>query len=174
MERALEEEGKVEGQDFIIVEQTPKGLKDKKINSKIAGFSGVTLYKIHGSFIRQLPTPFADPAPSGLILTEEDYIQFLTLLTQELKVSANTINFRIKESTLLFLGYGLQDWDFRVLYKSLIEGLQDNERETSYAVQKNPDPVWVNYWNKKQVQIKDMDLYAFAMQLEQWYNNTQP
>src|ERR1700692_3240622 len=36
---------------------------------------------------------------------------------------------------LLFLGYSLEDWDFRTLYRGLIEVLPEDDRRTAFAIQ---------------------------------------
>lgn len=70
---------------------------------------GVILYKIHGSFTDE---EGADRSAT-VIITEEDYIQFLTVIGQKHGGVPAHIKARMQDSTLLFLGYSLEDWDFR-------------------------------------------------------------
>src|SRR5207247_9937895 len=87
------------------------------------------LSKIHGSF-RDNGTG----QESRLIITEDDYIEFLTVATRKDDPVGVPllIESELVDSTLLFLGYSLEDWDFRTIYKGLIEKLQYDERRTSF------------------------------------------
>lgn len=83
------------------------------------------LYKLHGCV--------SQPANQGLVITEEDYINSLTNITS-LDNGKRILNFvrgQLALSSIVFLGYSLEDWNFRVLYK----GLEGDERNRSYAIQ---------------------------------------
>lgn len=130
-------------------------------------YKGLILYKIHGSF----DVPAGGSPPPSVIITEDDYIEFLTVLGREKgrigipKLIVKTL----APSTLLFLGYSLEDWDFRTVYKGWIENLPANERRKSFAFQKDPPEFWVRFWSRKGIEIYDIDLYDFAQQLERRY-----
>jgi len=70
-------------------------------------------------------------------------------------------------SSLLFLGYSLEDWDFRVLHKSLIGSLPWHASRKSIAIQKASAEYWRNYWIEKKVRIFEIDLYDFVDQLNE-------
>ena len=72
-------------------------------------------------------------------------------------------------SVLLFVGYGLEDWDVRTIYNLLIEKAPRRSRNMSFAIQKAPTPFWARFWEKKGVTIYDIDLDEFAKQLEREY-----
>jgi SIR2-like domain len=115
------------------------------------------LYKIHGSL--------GDTA-AGLIISEEDYIEFLTVVGSDSKAGVPPlISEMITRSSLLFLGYGLEDWDFRTIYKALIEKLPRWKKSRSFAIQHDPSPFWEDFWADKGVTIYNMDVYKFARQL---------
>lgn len=122
---------------------------------------GVTLFKLHGSFPHETSDPNRRP-----VITEEDYIEFLTYMGGD--GINHLITSKIKDSTLLFLGYGLEDWNFRVLFKGLVEDMLPSEQRMSFAIQKNPSEFWVKYWGKKGVTICDMDVSEFAEQLDHY------
>jgi hypothetical protein len=76
--------------------------------------------------------------PGSLVVTEDDYFEFL------LKLAARewpTFLPRIRKSfgygSLLFLGYKLRDWDFRVLFRLLADTLKTGEHK-HIAVQLSP------------------------------------
>lgn len=59
-------------------------------------------------------------APESLVLTEDDYLDFLVNISQEQDLIPARIRRAFRETSLLFLGYKLADWDFRVLFRSLV------------------------------------------------------
>lgn len=122
------------------------------------------LYKIHGTF---------GDDESGLVISEEDYIRFVTVCGPESRRGMPPlIRQMIVDSNLLFLGYGLDDWNFRALYKGLIEPLPDARKRMSFALQKKPSDFWSRFWAQppKNVTIYDVDLYAFAEELRKRVN----
>lgn len=162
MEQALKEAGR----DYRVLVQPPLGFRPNAPElAALAGYTGVIVYKIHGTF------GDGDRASSDLILTEEDYIVFLTAVTgtaDRIGVP-NLITGRLQTRSLLFLGYGLEDWDFQVLYKTLVESLESRKKFKSYAIQKSPNQDWKLFWEKKGVVIYDCDVYAFAAGLRGQY-----
>jgi hypothetical protein len=163
MERAL---GK---RPHRVVVQPVDGFKDNddwaELQQDLAITDDRIVYKIHGSF----RDPKNSGQPSRVIITEEDYIQFLTVVGREVGGIPTPIKAMIQEGTLLFLGYGLEDWDFRTIFKGLVESLEPSERRRAFAFQKNPPDFWVKFWEKKDVTIYNVDLYEFADELEnQW------
>jgi hypothetical protein len=132
------------------------------LKEKLAAHDGVVLYKIHGSFLDQEPP---DGFPS-VVITEEDYIQFLTLIGRKDGSIPPLIEDKLVSCNLLFLGYGLEDWDFRTLYKGLISSVPRNKQRESFAIQYNPPEYWVRFWEPN-IFIYDMDIYEFADELEQ-------
>jgi hypothetical protein len=165
MERALESQGYQEGKDYRILVQPIEGFNAKeqrKLEKELAGYKGIVLYKIHGSFAE-----YQNKDTSSVIVTEEDYIEFLLTILKPKTGVPNLIKGKLVGSTLLFLGYSLEDWDFRTLFKGLIEGLPDRNKLTSYAIQIDPRDFWVRFWDKKSVRIRNLDLYVFAKELRQ-------
>ena len=155
MERALQP------RDPIVVVQTVGGIEnasaiDPWAATDIAKRSPL-VYKIHGTF--------KDPNPldkSPLIITEDDYIDFLTQLANEERSVPRKVKARLAMNTLLFLGYSLEDWDFRVLHRSMVNPDDEPFRPAGYSVQKDPPPYWVTFWQQKKVNIIDADIYEFS------------
>jgi hypothetical protein len=163
MERALDEIGR----PYELVEQPLEGFEtdaQEDLLLRLSKPKGVILYKLHGTFPLK-----GQSAQSGsrIIITEEDYIKFLTVIGREDERGVpGLIKSRIIDSTLLFLGYSLEDWDFRTLFKGLIEGLAEGAQRVSYAIQKEPPEFWQEVWKKKNVEIFDLDLTKFTDDLE--------
>ncbi len=165
MERALDDQGYREGKDYRILVQPIEGFDPKtqrKLEKELAVYQGIVVYKIHGSFAKD-----QDKDASSVVVTEEDYIEFLLAVMKPKLGVPNLVKSKLVGSTLLFLGYSLEDWDFRTLFKGLIEGLPDRNKLTSYAIQHDPPDFWVKFWDKKDVRIRNVDLYAFAKELRQ-------
>jgi len=117
------------------------------------------VYKIHGSL---------GDMSCGLIVSEEDYIVFLDTLGRNPKGGVPTqIQARVAQSHLLFLGYSLEDWDFRTLWKGLVEQVPREQETTSFAIQKDPSPFWQRFWQRKNVTIYNADLYEFVDELRE-------
>jgi hypothetical protein len=132
---------------------------------ELEGYKGLILYKIHGSFLDLVNGDDLSP----LIITDEDYVQFLTVVGQENIGIPRLIQKKLVPSTLLFLGYSLEDWDFRTIYKGIIEPLPKHQARKSFAIQKDPSEFWVRFWGDKKVEIYNVDLYEFAEQLKARY-----
>lgn len=136
------------------------------------------LYKIHGTFGKTYAPPPPPPPPGKevvdlgvppVLITEDDYVQFLGVVNIPNVGVPKLVTKDLVPSTLLFLGYSLEDWDFRSIFKGLIESLPKHQSRKSFAIQKSPSEFWVNFWEDKKVIIYDMDLYDFAEQLEKNY-----
>lgn len=173
MEAALEQSG----QSWARVIQRIRGFdKDaqEKVRDKMRNPETRIVYKIHGTFHEEELDAGGgrddeDEAFSQLIITEDDYIQFLSILgekSEELEGVPKPIREKMVYSTLLFLGYSLEDWDFRTLFKGLIENLPRHKKRNSFAIQKDPSDFWVGFWARKDVKIYNMDLYDFAGELK--------
>ena len=177
MEKALQQAGKAPEEDYRVVVQEldPKELLlfHQRVRDRIDGFEGLILYKIHGSFPHEPPSQPGearrewDGKGQKLLITEDDYVELLTFITHADTGIPNKVKRCLITSTVLFFGYSLEDWDFRVLYKSLIEPLSEDRQEKPYAFQRNPDPAWVGFWSRKNLDIFDIDHYVFASQLEE-------
>jgi SIR2-like domain len=60
-----------------------------------------------------------DKEADSLVLTEDDYLKFLTNIASTPNLLPSPIREAISASTLLFIGYRLADWNFRVLFQML-------------------------------------------------------
>lgn len=159
----LEKAFKEAGVPLKVIVQPKKGFEPKEqkvLQTDLSMYEGVVLYKIHGSFVedRKKENP-------EIVITEEDYIEFLHSVVNSKKGIPGLIKGKLQGSTLLFLGYSLEDLDFRTLFKGMIEGLPDRGQVKSFAIQRKPSPFWVDFWTQKKVNIRDVDLYTFAAEL---------
>jgi hypothetical protein len=86
------------------------------------------VYHLHGT---------QDRADS-LVLTEDDYVDFIVSTSKDLKKIPSFVKAALTDHVLLFLGYSLSDWNFRVLFRSLQEYRGKSTRRGHVAVQLEP------------------------------------
>lgn len=58
-------------------------------------------------------------SPSSIVLTEDDYFDFLVNISSDPQLLPQRIRKALTETSVLFIGYGLADWNFRVLLQGL-------------------------------------------------------
>jgi hypothetical protein len=136
------------------------------------------IYKMHGSIRRAEEERKWD----SFVITEEDYVRFLSRMTAKGGAIPSRFMLHIRNSSLLFLGYGLRDWNLRVMLEKLrrtfgrddavslpsdegdAEALLAAQQGTkrSWAVQWRPSQLERILWDSRNVQIFDQDLSVFA------------
>ena len=75
--------------------------------------------------------------PESLVITEDDYFEFLVGVTQSSDLVPPPVRRALADSALLFLGFGLEDWDVRILLRTLVsqEGARKLAKYTHVAAQ---------------------------------------
>ena len=76
--------------------------------------------------------------PESLVLTEDDYLEFLANVSKDPDLFPSQVQKAVTSTTLLFLGYSINDWGFRVLLRSLRNYLRISLARTHVAVQLAP------------------------------------
>jgi hypothetical protein len=76
--------------------------------------------------------------PDSLVLTEDDYLDFLVAVSRDDGLLPHQIQRALAGASLLFLGYRLADWDFRVLHRGLVMAGEQSLRRLSVNVQLPP------------------------------------
>jgi hypothetical protein len=79
--------------------------------------------------------------PKTLVLTEDNYFDYLIGVTSNKSVIPPVIRMALVTTTLMFLGFRLNDWDFRVLFRIIMnqEGLEQLKENVHVAVQLTPE-----------------------------------
>ena len=81
--------------------------------------------------------------PETLVLTEDDYLDFLAAIAQDAHQQQPLLPWYLRQaltqSSLLLLGYQPRDWDFRILFRGLINATPSGLRMINLAIQMNPD-----------------------------------
>jgi len=114
--------------------------------------------------------------PDSLVLTEDDYLDFLIAISKDKKLLPPRIQEAFTGASLLFLGYRIADWDFRVLFRILTEYLEKSISRTHLSVQlvtedlpepqkKSAQEYLDRYFDKLAIQVYWHDCREFAKEL---------
>jgi hypothetical protein len=79
--------------------------------------------------------------PDSVVLTEDDYFDFLIGVTGNKQLIPHAVRRSLADTALLFVGFRLDEWDFRVLYRSLMnqEGRGRRRKYVHVAAQVDPE-----------------------------------
>ena len=127
------------------------------------------IYKMHGT-VHRITKEW-----DSYVITEEDYVNFLSRMTGQTAVPAQFMrHFRTRH--FLFMGYGLNDWNLRVVLNNLRTVLpsesdkvqpetEEDEDLRSWAIQFRPSDLEVELWNARKVRIYDVDINEFVKRM---------
>jgi hypothetical protein len=76
----------------------------------------------------------------SMVITEDDYTDFLVRIAEDIESIHKEVRAAVKNKSLLFLGYSLEDTDFRVVYQYIHRFHRSSSRPLSVAVQVASDP----------------------------------
>jgi hypothetical protein len=123
--------------------------------------------------------------PGTMVLGEDNYLDFLVRMAQDNNLLSPIIPVYLREAldstSVMLLGYRLQDWDFRVLYRYL--NLRPNQlRGTSMVIQLTPDQQYrvanadeakqyLDRYFSKPFKVQWGDTDSFLNKLWEEYNN---
>lgn len=109
----------------------------------------------------------------SFVLTEDDYLEFLVAVSEKREtLLPHQIRMAVAGTTLLFIGYALHDWDFRVLHRGLVRG-NPSLRRASVTVQMKESGAaqeyLERYFRESRVSVYWGDAKSFAEELtERW------
>jgi hypothetical protein len=181
----LEQAFQAEGKEYDLVIHPPSGKKEtaktvwwwkhgatEPIDTAADAFDPdllkekTVIYKMHGTI-----KPGA-PNWDSFVITEEDYVDFLSRMSAGAAIPKIFYeHFRMR--SFLFLGYGLGDWNMRVVLKDLDNYLkrerldEEDEAVPSWAIQRNPSELESTLWSKRKVNIFDMPLDDFVTKMRE-------
>lgn len=76
-----------------------------------------------------------DRWPASLVLTEDDYLDFLTNIFKDGRILPPCVRRTLTESSLVMIGYRPRDWDFRTLFRGIIAPRPFSTIKASVAIQ---------------------------------------
>ena len=127
-------------------------------------FERTVVFKMHGSI---------SPAKRELdsfVITEEDYIGFLSRFSQSSAIPSQFLTY-FRQCSFLFLGYGLADWNLRVVLNNLRSYLPESEGGKSWAIQRDVSLLESTLWAKRGVNLYELDLDQFTSRLGRGCSN---
>ncbi|HTS65449.1 MAG TPA: SIR2 family protein [Candidatus Acidoferrales bacterium] len=117
------------------------------------------IYKMHGAIDRR-----ADEV-GHYVITEDDYINFLTRMTQQ-TVIPSIFAEPFQKRPFLFLGYGLDDWNLRVILNR-IQDFRRHPKFRSFAIETRWRPVDRKLWEARGIDVYDgLKLEEFLTELK--------
>jgi hypothetical protein len=119
--------------------------------------------KIHGGAVHDAPPGLK--VPNGFVVTEDDYIGFLTESPVENLVPAQLLT-KLRESHFLFLGYGVREWSLRVFLRRVWH--EGEPGATSWAVQASADERDDDFWRTLEVERFDISPVDYLTDLERF------
>jgi len=156
MVQALESRGKKPDQEICRWNKNLK--KSKRMSSDFDPTPEKPLvFHFHGSY----------KIPKSLVLTEDDYLDFFAANSMGQNLLPPRIQEALTGTSLLFLGYSITDWDFRVLFRILADYLKEKDR-THLSVQLVPRDVSETQIEKAQ---KYLDRYFADLNIHVYWQD---
>lgn len=124
------------------------------------------IFKMHGTIVTEAERW------DSFVITEEDYIEFLSRMSANAAIPSLFYPY-FRERSFLFLGYGLRDWNLRVVLRNVSKYLNttrpndfdEDEVIPSWAIQSNPSELERRLWARKNVNIFDLTIDEFIAAL---------
>lgn len=144
---------------WVVRDDGLEPVKSSELRKALLPDDRPVIYKLHGTVDKD------DAKNDSFLITEQDYVDFLG--RAQTCVPTYLAN-RMSDSSFLFLGYSLTDWNVRVMLRKLRRpGKAQDNRLRSWAVNRNPAPAERKIWEAHKVNIYDLDLKAFVRGLAQ-------
>jgi class 3 adenylate cyclase len=121
--------------------------------------SRAILLKVHGAVDR------GNPDQDSFVVTEDHFLDYMTGGEISGLVPV-TIAARFRRSHFLFLGYGLRDWNLRVILRRLW-GEQRLTYKSWSVHSTSPEPIELGLWRERGVDVLDVDLPHYLAGLEE-------
>ena len=119
------------------------------------------VFKMHGDLEK----------PESIVITDEDYIQFVQRLAEKDRVNPipGYVRERMQMWPMLFMGYSLRDYNLRLLFRTLRWEVDRAVDPGAYSVDRSPDPLILKVWQNERrlVTFLIQDLWSFVPQLHE-------
>ena len=123
---------------------------------RLQGDTHPVVLKIHGGLDRR------DASRDSFVITEDHYIDYLSRTDVEDLIPV-PLPAMLRNSHLLFLGYGLQDWNLRVILHRIWGDRKLSWK--SWAIQRTPDMLEKEFWRQRGVDILAVPLRQYVASL---------
>jgi hypothetical protein len=118
----------------------------------------VVILKMHGAVDRSDPDAFWD----SYVITEDHYIEYLAR-TDIANLVPVTLTAKLRRSHFLFLGYGMRDWNLRVILHRIWG--EQKLKYKSWAIQRGPSELDREFWELRGVDVLDVPLEEYVAAL---------
>jgi hypothetical protein len=127
----------------------------------------IAILKMHGTV----------EEPKTMVITQSDYIRYLAHLDHPDRGMPDFFRKTlIPNSHLLFLGYSLSDWNFRVIWEGVLASYRESGESApetildAFAILKLPEDCQKaeflrSFWSKRNITLIDCDLTDFSREL---------
>jgi len=112
-----------------------------------------TVLKIHGAVDRD------DETRDSYVVTEDHYIDYLARTNLDKLIPVSLMR-EMRTSHFLFLGYGMRDWNLRVILKHV--WAEQRRRGVSWAVQHDADEIDRKFWGREGVNVVITELHDWV------------
>jgi hypothetical protein len=109
--------------------------------------SRTIILKVHGGAVHDAPPGLQ--VPTGFVITEDDYIGFLSESPAENLVPTQLLT-KLRDSHFLFLDYSVHEWSLRVFLRRVWH--EGEPGATSWAVEEGVDDVDDDFWRTLEVE----------------------
>ena len=134
----------------------PRRVNSNKLDIDLQAVT--VIYKMHGAVDRRQATR------DQYVITEDDYIDFLARMTKNKAIPAIFAE-PFQTRAFLFMGYGLYDWNLRVVLNRIEKDLRRRKGIKSWAIQYKPKPLERRFWQERGVEVYDMTIGEFVKEL---------
>jgi SIR2-like domain len=112
------------------------------------------IYKMHGAVDQLLA------ARDQYVITEDDYVEFLSRLLKKKAVPAIFAE-PFQKRRFLFLGYGLRDWNLRVVLSRIDQAVRGSRVPRSWAIDAKPTTLETRLWQHRGVDFYKLTIEEF-------------
>jgi hypothetical protein len=128
------------------------------------------IYKMHGSVVYDADEANQEEREKEqlegqYVITEDDYVDFLTRLTKGKALPANLAD-PLENRHFLFLGYALRDWSFRVVLNRVQTPARREKKIVSWAIDAAPSPIEQAFWLARGVRIYRLPIEELVRKLQ--------
>ena len=116
--------------------------------------SDTVIYKMHGT------VSHPEKQWDNYVISEDDYVEFLSRMTNDTALP-NIVWEHLHFRQFLFLGYGLSDWNLRVVLREIFRKTRFGQNK-SWAIQSKPSDLEKELWSQRGVKIYDTDINEFV------------
>lgn len=135
--------------------EDPKPIRFAQKYMDVTRETRTVILKLHGAIDRELPPKAKD----SFVITEDHYVDYLTV-TEPRKFLPRKLAQELTDSHILFLGYGMADWNLRVLLHRMWGGR--TLKYTSWSIQEKASPLDQAFWEKRNLDVLEMDLCDYV------------